>query len=220
MRGSAWIRYACAPVAAIADDRRDSRGRGRRRRNPRDDKDGREPVDGPRGQGRKGNAVLARDPFPRARTARDGGREKRSFSGARDGARGRAAAANAAEGEATGAARPRDKARAAALEREKERRASRLLARSAVGSHGCAAYLYLLSPLFSLLRRRQPEPPRRAPRSAPPLLGPACAPLSISLSLRLARRPSSPSSGSLLLLRFASFLSFSADSRFFTYNRT
>lgn len=54
---------------------------------------------------------------------------------------------------------------------EKERRGERastvgeLLARSAVGSHGCAAYLHLLSPLFSLLLCRQPELARTTART-------------------------------------------------------
>lgn len=96
--------YACAPVAAIADDQRDARSRGRRRRNPQDDKDDRARI-WPR---EEGNAVLARSSRGMTRGERG---PRRADS--RDRARGRARRANTTEGERRQARRGRyDEARA------------------------------------------------------------------------------------------------------------
>lgn len=211
---------ACAPVAAIADAKR---GRGRRRRNPQDDKDDRARIC-PRGREER-KRVLARSFSLRTRGMTR--REKKKRRGEKSSRCRRRAIEREAEYERGRADR---RGAAATIEREpveREREESELLARSAVGSHGCAAYLHLLSPLFSLLHRRQPEPPRRTPhRFVVPLLGSACAPLSISLSLSLTRFDSRADRPLYPVIRFfffflsTSFLSFSVDSRFFTYNRT
>lgn len=59
------------------------------------------------------------------------------------------------------------------------------LARSAVGSHGCAAYLHLLSPLFSLLLLRR-HWALSAPRVRRSSSGPPCSSFDFSVSLVLA----------------------------------
>lgn len=126
--------------------------------------------------------------------------------------------------------RDRERERRQARHRDDEARWKARLARSAVGSHGCAAYLHLLSPLFSLLLLRRHWALSAARSSF--LLGPACSSFDFSVSLVLAaaisrlrsradRPPLYPAIRLLLLLLLLSFfLSFSADARFFTYNRT
>lgn len=73
-------------------------------------------------------------------------------------------------------------------QRGRNERETARIAHSAVGSHGCAAYLHLLSPLSSLLHhRRSGSPPHSTPVVVPPRT-PVCSSFDFSLSFSL--RPS------------------------------